>query len=106
MTTVSFRESEGVLLGFTASGHSGYADEGEDIVCAAISSATLMAANTITEILQLKPDITANDDGFLSLDLSKPDAETARVVLEGLRLHLVALSQEYKRFLKVKISEV
>lgn len=106
MTTVSFRISDGVIVGFTASGHSGYADEGEDIVCAAISSATLMAANTITDIQHLNAEITVKDDGFLSLNLSQQDARAASVVLDGLRLHMVALSQEYKQFLKVKISEV
>lgn len=106
MTTVTFRVSDEVITGFTASGHSGYAGEGEDIVCAAISSAALMAANTITEIQHLNADITVKDDGFLSLDLSKQDAEAARITLEGLRLHLTALSKEYEQFLKVNISEV
>ena len=37
-TTVTFlKRSDGALLGYRANGHSGYAEAGADIVCAAIS---------------------------------------------------------------------
>ena len=36
------------LYGFKISGHAGYADKGEDIVCASVSSAVQLVANTIT----------------------------------------------------------
>ena len=42
-------------ISFTVKGHSGSANAGEDIVCAAVSSAVYMAANTVTEILGLSP---------------------------------------------------
>lgn len=105
MISVSFTVSGNTLTGFEISGHSGYAQEGSDIVCAAVSSASLMAANTITDIQQLNADITVND-GFLNLNLSKEDAQAAAVTLQGLKLHLTALSQEYPTFIKVTISEV
>ena len=58
MTTVTFLKQGDLLLGFTACGHSGYAEEGEDIVCSAISSATIMTANTITDVLKIKANVT------------------------------------------------
>ena len=39
MTTVTFLTEESRIIGFDAKGHSGYAEEGEDIVCAAVTSA-------------------------------------------------------------------
>ena len=39
---------------FTIKGHSGFSEEGSDIVCAAVSSAAIMSVNTITEILGVK----------------------------------------------------
>ena len=105
MISVTFTDNGGVVTGYTISGHSGYSEQGSDIVCAAISSAALMAANTVTEIQQLDAEITVND-GFLNLNLSQQDAKSASVTLEGLRLHLTALSQEYPKFIKVKNSEV
>ena len=94
MINVIFTESDGLICGFELSGHSGYAESGSDIVCSAVSSAALMAANTVTEIQKLNPDITVND-GFLSLNLSKQEAHTAKVILDGLKLHLTDLSEEY-----------
>lgn len=64
-----------------------------------------MAANTITDVLHIDADVTEND-GFMSLNLSKQEAEKSAVVLNGLRLHLTALSEQYTKYIKVKISEV
>ena len=41
-------EASGNLVGFVMEGHAGYADPGEDSVCAAVSSVAYMTANTIT----------------------------------------------------------
>lgn len=105
MINVIFTVSGGCVLGFEISGHSDYSEQGSDIICSAVSSAAYMAANTVTEVQQLKADITVND-GFMKLDLSHQDAKTAQVILNGLLLHLNALKEEYKEFITVKISEV
>ena len=105
MTTVTFNCSGNLICGFTVSGHSGYAEEGSDIVCSAVSSAVIMTANTITEIQHINADVTEND-GFLKLNLSKEEAKKCEIILKGLKLHLTALSEQYKKYIKVKISEV
>lgn len=105
MTTVTFNCSGNLICGFTVSGHSGYAEEGSDIVCSAVSSAVIMTANTITEIQHINADVTEND-GFLKLSLSKEEAKNCEIILNGLKFHLTALSEQYKKYIKVKISEV
>ena len=105
MTTVTFNCSGKLICGFTVSGHSGYAEEGSDIVCSAVSSAVIMTANTITEIQHINADVTENG-GFLKLSLSKEEAKNCEIILNGLKLHLTALSEQYKKYIKVKISEV
>ena len=52
MIQVIFTVKDNDICGFEISGHSDYAEEGSDIVCAAVSSAALMTANTITEAEQ------------------------------------------------------
>ena len=42
MTTVSFRTEEGRVTGFDASGHSGWAEAGEDLLCASITAAVTL----------------------------------------------------------------
>ncbi len=93
------------VLGFEISGHSDFSEQGSDVVCSAVSSAAYMTANTITEVQQLNAEITVND-GFMKLNLSQQDAKTAEVIMNGFLLHLNALKEEYKEFIKVKISEV
>lgn len=105
MTTVTFQKQGDLLLGFTVKGHSGYAEEGEDIVCSAISSATIMAANTITDVLKINANVT-DGDGILELRLPQNEAEKADAVMQGLLLHLNALKEQYSKYIKLKFSEV
>lgn len=88
----------GADASFTVSGHSGSAESGRDIVCAAVSSAAFMAANTITDILGV--DATAEaDDGYMNV--SFVNSEAAADIVRGLRLHLEQLSRQYPQFVKV-----
>ena len=105
MINAVFTVSDGLIRSYEISGHSDFSEQGSDIVCSAVSSAAYMTANTITEVQQLNAEITVND-GFMKLNLSKQDAKTAEVILNGFLLHLNALKEEYKEFIKVKISEV
>ena len=50
MTTVTFQTEGSRIVGFEVKGHSGYAPEGEDIVCAAVTSAVRLTECTINEI--------------------------------------------------------
>ena len=105
MIEAIFTVTDKVIQGFEISGHSDYSEQGSDIICAAVSSAAYMAANTVTEVQSLSAEIT-EQDGLMKLSLSPKDAKAAEVVLNGLLLHLNALSQEYSQFIKVNISEV
>lgn len=105
MTTVTFFKQGDLILGFTVYGHSDYAEEGEDIVCSAISSATIMTANTITDVLKIKANVTVGD-GSLELELPQNEAEKADAVMQGLLLHMNALKEQYSKHIKLKFSEV
>ena len=83
MISIDFFAAQGALTGFSARGHADTAPYGEDIVCAAVSSACLLTANTITEVLHL-PAAAEMKDGFLQLRLSG-DTAPAQVLLQGLK---------------------
>ncbi len=106
MTEVNFYTSEdGTLVGFHIKGHSGYSHEGEDIVCAAISSAVYMTINTVTDVIGIDAEVSAeNGDAVLKIPVS--DAEMCKTILQGLRLHLLDLERQYSDFIKVKFTEV
>lgn len=83
---------------FTVTGHSGSAESGKDVVCAAVSSAAYMAANTITEVLGTDAE-TEVDDGYMKV--SFVNSEAAADIVRGLKLHLEQLSNDYPQFVKV-----
>ena len=105
MIRAIFTVQDKLVTGFEISGHSGFSKQGSDIICSAVSSAAYMAVNTLTDVQKLDCDVTVND-GFMDLKLSKAEAVAAQVVLNGLLLHLDALSKEYADFIDLKISEV
>ncbi len=105
MINICFITSHKTITGFRLSGHSGYAESGSDIVCAAVSSAAFMTANTVTEILGLSADISV-DEGFLKMELTSQDALKAQEILRGFELHMNELSQQYQSNIKVDFSEV
>lgn len=88
----------GADASFTVSGHSGSAQTGRDIVCAAVSSAAFMAVNTITEILGVAVS-AETDDGYMNV--SFVNSEAAADIVRGLELHLEQLSLQYPQFVKV-----
>ena len=105
MTTIAFCGTENLLTGFEITGHSGYAEEGADIVCASISSCAYMVANTVTEILHL-PATAVADDGYLLLRLDPKDAAPAQAILQGFLLHVKELSAEYPAYILCKTDSI
>ena len=104
MIKVKFYLSDKLIKGFEISGHSGSADAGEDIICASVSSAVYMAANTVTDVLFIESEIEV-DDGYMKLVVSEKLSE-AQPILKGLRLHLESLAGDYPQNIKVTTSQI
>ena len=101
MTSVKFLTDSKGIYGFTISGHSSKNcdDELGRIVCSAVSSAAYLVANTVTEVIGDKADATV-EDGFMQLTV-KNSSSTSYKILEGLKLHLQQLSEEYSNNIKI-----
>ncbi|MCM1286321.1 MAG: ribosomal-processing cysteine protease Prp [Acetobacter sp.] len=99
MIKIKFFNGINGLCGFEASGHALSGEAGEDVVCAFVSSACLMTANTVTEIIGLDADAQA-DDGYLKLMILE-DASPAQDILNGFRLHMTELEKDYPENIKV-----
>ena len=57
MTKCEFFTQDDRITGFSVSGHSGYAEAGSDIVCAAISAVVTMAEATINDVCGAKAKV-------------------------------------------------
>ena len=79
MTTVTFHTEGSAITGFDAKGHSGFAQEGEDIVCAAITSAVRLVECTVNDVMGLCAAVKVREkDAFLSaLSSAIEEAEAA-----------------------------
>jgi uncharacterized protein YsxB (DUF464 family) len=99
---VFYSRCDGCIFGFCLDGHT--TDDGSvngKIVCAAVSSAAYMAANTITDIIGDKADISVSD-GHMSLRLDNVSDQSV-TVLKGLLLHLREMQKQYKSNIKVNL---
>ncbi len=101
MITVKLIKNGDIVTGFDVSGHSGYAESGSDIVCAAVSSAVGFAETIINDSLKLSADVSVEPDlARVALAVSSVSNE-AVAVLSGFERHLRALSEEYPKYIKV-----
>ena len=105
------------LVGFSVSGHAGAGRYGQDIVCAAVSSAVMLTANTITEFLFTKADVKALDNKVL-LVIRDPDSGevlddglctvsiAGKQVIASFKKHLELISEDEKGKIQVTVKEV
>ena len=92
------------ITGFTVSGHSGYAEAGQDIVCAAISAAVTMAEATINDVCGAKAKVRVKEEDAritLTLPAVCDEEESVQAVLAGLLLYLCNLRDEYPDYIEV-----
>lgn len=101
MTSVKFLADSKGLYGFEIGGHSSKNSDDTvgKTVCAAVSSAAYMTANTVTEIIGDKAD-TYVDDAEMKVYVKNPSV-ASKQVLEGLQLHLKELSDQYSNNIKI-----
>lgn len=100
-----FRSGSDRLVGFRVTGHAGMADYGHDVACACVSSAVMMAANTITEAFKVTAEVNV-DENDISLRLESDVNEYGDRVILGLLTHLYFLSDEFQGCIKVKVIDV
>ena len=104
MIRAEIYQSEKQFRGFRVTGHAGYAESGQDIVCAAVTSACMLAANIITDGFRISAEAGAEDNVMLCIT-DKPD-EKAHAVLDMLVQQLDMIRGEYPDTITISFSEV
>ena len=101
MITVKLLKKGEIITGFDVSGHSGYAEEGSDIICAAVSSAVGLVETVINDSIKAEAEVTIEpEDARVALLVSEKCDECVPV-LSGFGRHLTALAEEYPKYIKV-----
>ena len=113
MTKVVFFRNDGIFYGFREQGHTGYGDEGYDILCAALSSMSMLIINSVNVVFAGELDYTV-DEGATEIMVQSKSAllefeedERKRYAISGLfmsyYIQLNDLMEEYYDYLQVDI---
>ena len=106
MTTVAFTMEGSRITGFTSTGHSGYAEEGSDVVCAAVSSTIGLVECALNTVLGLAASVKIDEEkASISLHLpgglSEETDYTCQTLLVSLMVYLAQLQEEYPDYITV-----
>jgi len=100
MVKVKFYAGERGFVRVVVRGHAAYAPGGEDIVCSGVSSAVMLTANAITEIIDEAADVQVLEDE-VGIQLPAQPSATSMVFMQALHLHLTLLQQQYPKHITV-----
>ena len=106
MIVAAFYTEGARITGFQVSGHSGWADEGNDIVCAAVTGAVRLVETTVNDVLGLGAAVKVHKaSARISLrvpgGLSETDEHAVQGLLSGLMLYFAQLHDEYPENIEV-----
>jgi Predicted ribosomal protein len=62
MTKLIFYKRDGIFYGFEENGHTGFGNEGDDVLCAALSAMTMLIINTIEVAYSSNVDYTIDEE--------------------------------------------
>ncbi len=110
MTNIKIFKNDGNIVCVQCMGHSGYAERGEDIVCAGVSSLVQTAVLGLLMVAKINVDLTKDEDvGYLKVKL--PNAITseenhdAQVILSTMLCGLSDLRETYSDFINLEVIE-
>ena len=112
MTTITFYKSNGIYYGFEEQGHTGYGESGDDVLCAALSSMTMLIINAIEVSYAARVDYQIDEkttDIRVTVKSALPKYESDEKkqfsvsgLIQAYFFQLMDLVEEYYEFLDVK----
>lgn len=99
---------DGIILGYEYEGHAGFAEEGQDIVCAAVTAQLMMVFNGITMIQNIEAESSLEEEGgyFRFVIPNTEEAKKAQLLMETLHLGLRSIEIQYEDYITLKKEEV
>ena len=114
MTKIVFYKSGDVFYGFEEHGHTGYGESGEDVLCAALSSMTMLIINAIEVVYASDVDYIIDEETadikLIARGAIEEADEKKRYAISGLitayYYQLNDLIEDYYDYLEVEEREV
>ena len=108
MTVIKINKQNNQIISVECNGHAGFADNGQDIVCSAISSLTQGCALGLLKVANINIEISKDDKtGYYKIqipnNISKNQREQANTLLNTLELCLKDLQKGYSKYIKLEV---
>lgn len=107
MIETAFKSLGKYIVSVDAKGHSGFAEEGQDVVCAAVSSAMMLTHALLYDVKHIPvKTVVENDKAHIYIALPESHLSVGQDALCALKLHFTELEENYPDFIKVYREEV
>ena len=111
MTNIKVLKKDNQYTRITCDGHTGYGAEGEDIVCAALSSIVQTAALGILGVVGVNVNINRDDkNGYFDMiipeELDDAQKHDVQVILGTMMCGISELHEEYSDFIDLEVCDV
>lgn len=104
------RDDTGFIWEFTVSGHAGYNDAGNDIVCSAVSVLGYTAIGALQDIAEVDFEYSIDDCGFMKcsipVDIPFQKKSMVKTILDTIVLGFKQIQLSYGKYVSVLDEEV
>jgi len=109
MTKICVYKKGNHIVKYTVEGHTGYSEEGSDIVCAAVSTVATHTLNGLTDVVKIFVGYEV-DDAYLECivpdDLSEEERKQSDILLDAMYQTFKNLEEQYKEYITIIDMEV
>ena len=97
------RNEQGMIVSYKVSGHAGFAEEGSDIICSAVSALTQAPLMGLERHLQLKPSYVVNqEDGIFEVALNSAPNDMTEAILATMLYGLQSIERQCPQYVRIK----
>jgi uncharacterized protein YsxB (DUF464 family) len=91
-----YRNEDGKMNGFKCSGHAGFAESGQDIICSAVSALVINAMNSIESFTSDTFNYKENEKtGLIDFKIISELSNESSLLLNSLLLGLKGIEEDY-----------
>ncbi|MBN2221231.1 MAG: ribosomal-processing cysteine protease Prp [Vallitaleaceae bacterium] len=83
------------FAGFEISGHAGYAEYGQDLVCSSVSVLGISTANALSSFTDAEPYVEMKESGYLKVTLGDASSEQGQLLLKAFVLGIESILENY-----------
>lgn len=104
-----YKNEKDQCVGFKALGHAGFSEEGQDIVCAAVSVLTINTLNSIEQFTNDRTSLVSDEsDGLIDFQIKGTPSSGALLLLRSMLLGLEEIGSDvnYSKYMELTYEEV